>query len=86
MTKTDVTKRLVQAINELTEGRVPLDIDTDGADSIRRLGLDSLAMVELLVAVEDVFGIEWDVDAPADAVASFDKMSAYIVQQIGAPC
>jgi acyl carrier protein len=56
----------------------PTDI---GPDSIARLDLDSLALIGYLVAVEDEFEVDWDLDADPEALRSFEAMATYILTQ-----
>jgi len=55
--------------------------DDIGPDSIARLNLDSLALIGFLVAVEDEFQLDWDLDADPETMRSFEAMADYIVAQ-----
>jgi acyl carrier protein len=52
-----------------------------GPDSIRNLGLNSLRMLNFLVTIEDMFGIEWEDDLPEEVLGSFELMAGYITEQ-----
>ncbi|MYU20828.1 phosphopantetheine-binding protein [Streptomyces sp. SID8352] len=48
--------------------------------SLWSLGLTSAGFIQLLAAVEDDFGFEWDLDdESAEAISSFDNLTAYVV-------
>jgi acyl carrier protein len=78
-----LTTRLMGLVERSTHGQMVATQEHLGADSIRRLGLDSLGMLTFLVAVEDEFGIEWGDDVPKEILASFEGMAAYIAQELG---
>jgi acyl carrier protein len=80
-----IVEHLVEIVHRVTDGRVPLDVDPNGPDSLRRLGLDSLAMLEFLVGVEDEFGLDWGDDVPPDTLASFSSIADHI-QEMVTPC
>jgi acyl carrier protein len=73
-----IVEQLVAIAHRVTDGRVPLDVETGGPGSVRRLGLDSLAMLEFLVGIEDEFGLDWDDDVPPDTLASFFSIADHI--------
>jgi acyl carrier protein len=75
--------RLIGLVENTTNGRIVVFPDQVGPDSIRRLGLDSLAMHTFLIAVEDEFGIEWQDDVPKEVMTSFEAMAAFIAQELG---
>jgi acyl carrier protein len=75
-----VVARLIELIQEATDGAVRVE-DAHGADSIRRLGLTSVTMLDFLVAVEDAYAIEWDDELDPAVLASFDAMAAHIVAE-----
>lgn len=57
MTREEKVKQLIVKVGM---GRVKEDMITLDADLRKDLGLDSLAMVELLVLIEDAFGFQAD--------------------------
>jgi acyl carrier protein len=75
--------RLMELLEEGSEGTVSVDRDASGPDTIRRLGLNSVSMLAFLVAVEDEFGIEWDDDVDEEILSSFDAMAAHIAAERG---
>jgi acyl carrier protein len=83
MMRQNTLDQLVAIAHRVTAGRVPLSVDTRGTHSVRRLGLDSLAMLEFLVGVEDEFGFEWGDDLSADTLAGFSSIADHI-ESIGA--
>jgi len=77
----DIIASLVKIISDLTEGEVQPDPQQIGPGSIRNVGLNSLRMLNFLVTVEDMFGIEWDDDLPEEVLGSFELMARYIAEQ-----
>lgn len=45
-------------------------------------GLDSVALLNVLVAIEDAFGIEWDDDVPEPALSSISAMAQHISSEL----
>ncbi|TCJ97676.1 acyl carrier protein [Nocardia alba] len=56
-----------------------------GPDSLRHLGLNSLATLRVLVAVEDEFGIEWDDDVDEAVMSDLQVMCDHIADKLGVP-
>jgi acyl carrier protein len=77
----EIVANLMKIITDLTEGEVIPDPQQTGPDSIRNVGLNSLRMLNFLVTVEDVFGIEWDDELPEEVLGSFELMARYIAEQ-----
>jgi acyl carrier protein len=77
----EIIADLMRVVTDITEGEVRPDPQDTGADSIRNLGLNSLRMLNFLVTVEDMFGIEWEDDLPDEVLGSFARMAAYITEQ-----
>lgn len=78
-----VRERLMCVVEELTDGEVKPPREEGGAGSIRALGLNSVTMLNLLVAVEDEFGIEWDDDLEEGVLDSFDAMAGHLLAERG---
>ena len=76
----EVVLRLMGIMEREIDGAKPSPEDV-GPDSIARLELDSLALIGYLVAVEDEFGVDWDLDADPDVLRSFGAMADYILTQ-----
>jgi acyl carrier protein len=75
-----VVQRLMEIMEREIDGADPSPDDT-GPDSIARLELDSLALIGFLVAVEDEFRIDWDLDADPEMLRSFEAMAGYVLAQ-----
>jgi acyl carrier protein len=75
-----VVQRLIAIMEREIDGATPSPDDV-GPDSIARLELDSLALIGFLVAVEDEFQLDWDLDADPEMMRSFEAMAAYILAQ-----
>lgn len=56
-------------------------VDTGGIDSIRRLGLASLVLLEFMLAIEEEFGFEWDDHVEVEVLQSFDALADYVIEQ-----
>lgn len=54
MTQTELV--IKQLVSSLSRGRIPIEILTN-TDSLQEIGLDSLAMIELINSLEAEFGI-----------------------------
>jgi hypothetical protein len=76
-----IVRRLVDVLEQATEGAVTVDAGDAGPNSIRRLGLNSVSMLAFLVAVEDEFGIEWDEEIDETMLSSFEAMARHIVAE-----
>ena len=76
----DIKPRLVELI------AMNLDIDesrvTDDASSIDDLGADSLDTVELVMALEEEYGIEID-DEEAEVLKTFGDVHKFVLEKIG---
>jgi len=52
----------------------------DGEDSIRKLGLNSLALIRMLVEIEKEFDVEIDLEESDPAIlSSIDNLSSHIL-------
>jgi acyl carrier protein len=74
---------LMELLEEVTGGTVRPDRRDASEDSIRRLGVNSVIMLEFLVAIEDKFGIEWDDDVDDSVLRSFDRIATHIERERG---
>jgi acyl carrier protein len=72
------TDRLIDLMEEALDHAIAIDRVDVGAGSIRRLGVDSVAMLAFMVAVEDVFGFEWEDDLAPETLASFGALADYV--------
>jgi acyl carrier protein len=79
-----MARRLMGIMEREIDG-VTVSPDDWGTDSIARLGLDSLALIGFLVAVEDELRIEWDPDVDLGVLRSFDAMASYVLENGGIP-
>jgi acyl carrier protein len=79
----EIIDRLLSLLTRATEGRIVAPRGDTGPDSIRKTGIDSLGMLNFLLAVEDEFGIEWGDDAPEGILNSFEAMAHYIGRELG---
>jgi acyl carrier protein len=69
--------KIKQLIVKVSKGMVKEDMITMDADMRKDLGLDSLAMMELLVMIEDAFGISVDIE-DAQAASTLRLTLSYL--------
>ncbi len=67
--------RLERVLSSVVAGAVPADARDRTLDE---LGLDSVATLSFLVAVEDEFGIELSDEAPPSVLASLRSLAQHI--------
>ncbi len=72
---------LIEILTRSTEGRVDLSIE-DGPTALRGLGLNFLALLSFLVAVEDEFGIVWHDEILDEVFQSIESIAGYITEQL----
>lgn len=75
------SETLVQALADLlaeVADDSPRPVATDGDDSIRRIGLPSLVLMEYMLVIEERFGFEWDDDVDPEVFRSFDALAAHV--------
>jgi len=73
-------------LKEIIVSIADFEIDTknidNGKDGIKKLGLNSLAVIKMMVEIERKFDIEMDVDEDnADILYSIDELAQYISSQ-----
>jgi len=59
---------------------LPLEDPAARDGSLWALGLTSAGFIQLLNAIEDSFGLEWDLDDSVDAVASFGNLVGHVAR------
>ncbi|NWF30247.1 hypothetical protein HW130_28995 [Streptomyces sp. PKU-EA00015] len=77
-TEVEVRQRIRELLVELFGG----DRFTSGVSdsvSLREAGLPSTGLVSLLVAMEDVFGFEWDDDVQPEVLRSIDSLAGHVL-------
>lgn len=79
----EVIDRLIKVLEQSTEGRVVVSRNEAATKSLQQFGLDSVALLSFLVAVENEFGIEWDDDLPEETLTSLENMANYIEAEVG---
>lgn len=62
----------------VTEGRIDISAHTDGEADLREFGVDSLSLLNLLVAIEDELGFEWDPETPASTFRSLASIADFL--------
>lgn len=80
LTHDDALAKLVLLMRELGQrefGEAALQIDC--TMELRDVPITSRTMRTFLVAVEDEFDIEWDIDTPEEVFRSFSTLAAHLV-------
>lgn len=77
---TDKTlSRVAKAISGVIQRDIVAEGPSDlGALSFDQLGMDSIAVLSVLVAVEDEFNIEFSDETPSEALRSIGKLAEYL--------
>jgi acyl carrier protein len=75
--------QIITRVAKAISGAIQRDIVADspaalGALSFDELGLDSIAVLSVLVAVEDEFNIEFSDETPPEALRSLGKLADYL--------
>ncbi|MHC3470259.1 acyl carrier protein [Streptomyces sp. 7R007] len=70
-----VTAALNEVWAQVTGAPLALDDPAARSGSLWNLGLTSAGFIQLLAAVEEEFGFEWDLD---DDISSFDQLVAHV--------
>lgn len=74
----ETVERLRAILEEVWAGGEGRSVEADLA--LRDLGVDSGAVVALLVRAQAEFGIEWPDDLPPGALESLDKVARTVLQ------
>lgn len=72
---------LVGLIRDVAADDLPTTFETRGPETIRKLGLTSVRILEFMVEVEDRLGVEWEEELDPAVVSSFDAMAEYVLQR-----
>jgi acyl carrier protein len=80
-----VVARLVSRLEEIAGTSLDGPISYVGPGSIRRLGLNSVQLLKLLVEIENDFGVVWDDDLDESVIGAIDAMARHIVSVASAP-
>jgi acyl carrier protein len=75
---------LVHIMRTVAGPDLPGPIDPTGNDSIRRLGLTSVRLLEFMVAVEDTLGVLWGEDTEPAVLESFQAMADHLTPRLPA--
>jgi acyl carrier protein len=81
--KLEIIDTLIKVLKQSTEGRVVVSVQEATTKSLRQFGLDSVALLSFLVAVENEFGIQWDDDLPEETLTSLGNIANYIKKELG---
>ena len=78
MTRTELLALLADTLRTATDGRLILDPGRDADSPLRELGLDSIGLLNFLVALEDALGVEWDPSTPREAFRSLGAIATLL--------
>jgi acyl carrier protein len=78
-----VKAKLVACLNEVNEGRLTVTL-ADADKPLRELGVDSVALLAFLVAIEDTFAMEWSEDVAREVFTSIDSIAQYVDEHVPA--
>jgi acyl carrier protein len=76
-----VRSKLVACLNDVNEGRFTVTL-ADVDKPLRELGVDSVALLAFLVAVEDTFAMEWSEDVSRTVFTSVDTIAQYLGEHV----
>ncbi|MFF1781852.1 phosphopantetheine-binding protein [Streptomyces virginiae] len=79
-TAVDVRRRIRGLLVELSGSDRFVDAIPDDV-SLREAGVSSTALVNLLVAMEDAFGFEWDDDVRPEVLRSIGSLADHVAQR-----
>ena len=67
-------------LEELSEGRVKIDASGYGVE-LNLLGVDSVMLLSLLVAIEDHMSYEWSEDVDDAVFTSLNSISEFLLEE-----
>lgn len=70
--------RLVALMRETAAAQLPDDLHFDEFSKLQELPVNSRTMRTFLVAVEDAFDHEWDIDTPPEVFTSFQSLADHL--------
>jgi acyl carrier protein len=75
-----ILTQLTELVKAATENRV--ELTTSQADvRLETVGVDSLALLNVMVAIEERFKIEWDPDVSPDVFSTLQSMAEAISER-----
>lgn len=72
---------LVGLIRDVATDDLPATFESRGPETVRKLGLTSVRILEFMVEIEDRFGIEWGEELDPEVVSSFDAIAEYVLER-----
>lgn len=75
----EVLRWLVSLLEKTMGDSLTGPIGYVGPGSVRRLGLTSVQLLEVLVEIDNEFGVVWDDDVDEAVIASIDEMARHIL-------
>ena len=74
-----VLRRVVSLLEETIGDSLTGPIEYVGPGSVRELGLTSVKLLEVLIGIENEFGVVWDDDVDESVISSIDEMARHIL-------
>jgi acyl carrier protein len=76
--------RLAGMIADASDGEIAAEVALAGDYSLAALGLTSLALVRLIDAIEDAFGVDLDLGADLSSFDNIDAIAAQVATALAA--
>jgi acyl carrier protein len=74
-----VVARLIHLLEDIAGDSLDGPITAAGPGSIRQLGLASVQLLQLLIEIENCFGVVWDDDLDESVISSVGAMALHII-------
>jgi acyl carrier protein len=79
-----IRRMLADMIAEASDGEVSAEEALAGDHSLAALGLGSLALIRLIDAIEDTFGVDVDLGADMPSFERVDTLASHLAGLMGA--
>jgi len=76
----EVLAEISTQVSEISDGDIRIE---DTSKTFSDMGVSSVNLLSLLVALENTFGIEWSVDTPTEVFSSPESLGRYVEAQLG---
>lgn len=76
----EVLRWLVALLEKTMGDSLTGPIEYVGPGSVRQLGLTSVKLLEVLIEIDNEFGVVWDDDVDEAVIASIDEMARHITE------
>ncbi len=77
----DIQDKIKEIIISVADFKMDKDMIEDGKDGIKKLGLNSLSLIRMLVDIENEFDVEIDMQEMGnESIFSIEDLAEYIVK------